>query len=149
VVVASLGKAGIKVKPTPIESGIFYSTIFNPQRAGELIWLGWGADWPNASTVIPPLFTPSGGWDVSLVNDKSYNSAVKAAQTDTNRTSQAQKWQTLNKEAMKNVWVVPTLFGRSQNIAGSKVKSASGVNGKVYQWAPYGSWPYVDIYLEQ
>jgi hypothetical protein len=47
------------------------------------------------------------------------------------------------------VWVVPTRFGREQRLAGSKVKSASGEDGQVYIWAPYGSWPYGDLYVEQ
>jgi hypothetical protein len=56
-------------------------------------------------------------------------------------------WQALNKEAVKNVWIIPTRFGKSQALAGSKIKSASGDNGAVYQWAPYGSWPYTDLYV--
>jgi peptide/nickel transport system substrate-binding protein len=149
VVVDSLKKAGIKVKPTPIEAGIYYSTIFDPDRAGELMWNGWGTDWPSASTVIPPLFTPAGGWDASQVDDKEYTAAVTEALTTLDRTEQATKWKELNKQAVQNAWVVPTLFNRSQNIAGSKVKSASSPDGKIYQWAPYGSWPYNDIYIEQ
>ena len=38
---------------------------------------------------------------------------------------------------MQKVWAIPTLFGRSQRMAGSKVKSASGENGNVYFWAPF------------
>ena len=48
---------------------------------------------------------------------------------------------------MANVWVIPTRFGKQQRLAGSKVKSASGKNGQVYLWAPYGSWPYGDMYV--
>ena len=45
------------------------------------------------------------------------------------------------------MWLIPTRFGLQQGIAGSKVHSASGDNGAVYQWAPYGSWPYTDLYV--
>ena len=38
---------------------------------------------------------------------------------------------------------------QAQGIAGSKVHSASGDNGAVYLWAPYGSWPYTDLYVTQ
>jgi peptide/nickel transport system substrate-binding protein len=58
-------------------------------------------------------------------------------------------WKELNKEAMANVWVVPTRFGREQRLAGSKVHSASGDDGNPYLWAPYGSWPYNDMWVEQ
>ena len=78
-VVSSLGKAGIKVKPNPIEAGQYYGIVFDPNKAGDLVAAGWGPDWPNASTVIPPLFTPTGGFDLSQVNDKAFNAKVEAA----------------------------------------------------------------------
>ncbi|GMA86055.1 hypothetical protein GCM10025868_13050 [Angustibacter aerolatus] len=49
-------------------------------------------------------------------------------------------WKALDKEAVQQAWVLPTRFGREQRLAGSKVGSASGPDGKVYLWAPYGSW---------
>ena len=97
---ASLEKAGIKVKLNPIEASAYYTTIFDKSRATELMNNGWGPDWPNASTVIPPIFTEKGGWDVSRVNDKAYNAKVDAALSETDRTKQAELWKALNKEAM-------------------------------------------------
>ena len=148
-IVASLGKAGIKVTPNPIPPGQFYPTVQNPAKANALISAGWGPDWLNASTVIPPLFTISGGFDISYVDDQAFNAKVKAAQGELDRTKQGDMWKELNKEAMANVWVIPTRFGREQRLAGSKVHSASGDNGKVYLWAPYGSWPYADLYVSK
>ena len=145
--VASLGKAGIKVKPNPIEAGQYYGIVFDPDKANEIIWGGWGPDWPNASTVIPELFTGEGGWNLSQVDDKAFNEKVQEAKTNLDRAAQSEQWKALNKEAMQNVWAIPTLFGRSQGLAGSKVKSASGENGNIYFWPPYTSWPYADMYV--
>ena len=147
--VASLAKAGIKVKPNPIEVGVYYSIVFDPAKAGHIMWAGWGPDWPNASTVIPELFTEAGGFNLSQVKDKAFAEKVQAAKENTDRQAQAKQWQELNKEAMKNVWAIPTIFGRSQSLAGSKVGSASGKGGRVYFWAPYTSWPYVDLFVQQ
>lgn len=147
--VASLAKAGIKVKPNPIEVGQYYSIVFDPDKAGHIMWSGWGPDWPNASTVVPELFTPAGGFNLSQVDDKAFNEKVQAAKENTDRAAQAEAWKTLNKEAMLNVWAIPTVFGRSQGLAGSKVKSATGENGNVYYWAPFTSWPYADMYVEK
>ena len=145
----SLGKAGIKVTLNPIPAGQYYGTVFNKDRATALMASGWGPDWPNASTVLPPLFTPNGGFDLSYVDDKAYNAAASAALAETDRTKQSQMWQALDKTASQQVWLIPTRFGKAQGIAGSKVHSASGDNGAVYQWAPYGSWPYTDLYVSQ
>ena len=144
---ASLEKAGIKVKLNPIEASAYYTTIFDKSRATELMNNGWGPDWPNASTVIPPIFTEKGGWDVSRVNDKAYNAKVDAALSETDRTKQAELWKALNKEAMAQVWVVPTLFENDQRLAGSKVKTASGKDGQMYIGGAAGNWPYHDMYV--
>lgn len=142
IVIASLGKAGFTVTPNPIEPGQYYSVVFDPQKGHEFGTGGWGADWPNASTVIPPLFTQKGGWDLSQLDDSTVNQAVEAAQVELDRTKQEADWQALNKEASQNVWVIPTFFGLSQTLAGNKV-------GPIYRWPAYGSWPYGDMYVKQ
>jgi peptide/nickel transport system substrate-binding protein len=142
IVKDSLEKAGFTVKPNPIEPGVYYSVVFDPKKAGEFGSGGWGADWPNASTVIPPLFTQKGGWDLSEVDDPDFNAQVEDAQTELDRAAQAKKWQDLNKLAMQNVYVIPTRFGLTQTIAGDKVQPT-------YQWPAYGSWPYAEMYVTQ
>ena len=62
IVIDSFAKAGITVTPAPIEAGKYWSVVFDPASAGDFGFAAWGADWPNASTVIPPLFTVKGGW---------------------------------------------------------------------------------------
>ena len=146
--VGSLGKAGIKVVPNPIEAGQFYGIVLDPAKESHLVWASWGPDWSNASTVIPELFTPTGGFNLSQVDDKAFNEKSAQAKASTDRQAQAALWQELNKEAMEKVWVVPTRFGRDQRLAGSKVGSASGKDGGVYLWAPFGSWPYGDLYVQ-
>jgi peptide/nickel transport system substrate-binding protein len=140
IYVESLKKAGITVKPNPIEPGQYYGVVFKDPN--ELLVGGWGPDWPNASTVIPPLFTVAGGWDLSRVDDKAFNDKVLAASTELDRAKQATMWQELNKEAAEQMWIIPTRFGRDQRLAGTKI-------GPVYSWPAYGSWPYADMYITQ
>ena len=78
--VASLAKAGIKVKPNPIEVGQYYAIVFDPAKAGHIMWAGWGPDWPNASTVVPELFTKAGGFNLSQVDDKACDAKVAGGQ---------------------------------------------------------------------
>ena len=103
----------------------------------------------RASTVIPELFTPSGGFNLSRADDKAFNAKVEQAKAETDRQAQAELWKELNKEAMAQVWVVSTRFQKEQRRAGSKVKAASGKDGQVYIWAPYGSWSYADLHVER
>ena len=108
--------------------------------ANEVMLGGWGADWPNASTVIPPLFVQ--GWNLSRVDDKAFNEKVKAASVELDRNTQATLWHELSKEAAAQMWIVPTRFGKDQRLAGTKV-------GPIFSWAAYGSWPYPIMYAAQ
>ena len=47
----------------------------------------------------------------------------------------------------RSLLAIPTLFGRTQTMAGSKVRAASGEGHNVYVWAPYSSWSYADLYV--
>jgi peptide/nickel transport system substrate-binding protein len=140
IVISSLAKAGITVTPAPLEPGKYYSIVFDPAKAGDFGTGGWGADWPNASTVIPPLFTQKGGWDLSQVDDAQFNTDVATAQSTLDRTAQEGLWQALNKKATENVYAIPTFFGVAQDLAGTKV-------GGLYRWPAYGSWPYGQLYV--
>jgi len=142
IIKSSLEKAGFKVTPNPIEAGAYYSIVFDPDKKHEFGSGGWGADWPNASTVIPPLFSHQGGWDLSEVEDKSFNEGIADAATELDRATQATKWQELNKIAMENAWVIPTRFELQQRLAGTAVQP-------VYAWEAYGSWPYGEMYVTQ
>lgn len=146
---ASLEKAGMKVKLNPIEVSAYYTTILDDSRATTLMENGWGPDWPNASTVIPPLFTKKGGWDMSRAYDKAYGAKIEAALSETDRAKQSQLWQDLNKEAMQQAWVVPFQFELDNRLGGSKVKSASGKNQNLYIGGAAGNWPYNDMYVEK
>lgn len=140
IIISSLAKAGITAKGNPIEPGQYYGVVFDPEKAHELINAGWGPDWPNASTIIPELFTPTGGFNLSQFDDQAFNDATAKALVELDRAAQAKQWQALNTEAMKQVVVIPTRFGRDQRLPGSKI-------GNAYLWPAYGSWPYGDMYV--
>ena len=136
--VESLARAGITVKPNPIERGQYYGVVFD--NPNEVMLGGWGADWPNASTVLPPLFVQ--GWNLSRVNDEAYTEKVKVASQELDRQKQAELWHELSKEAAKKMWIVPTRFGRDQRLAGTNV-------GPIFSWSAYGSYPYPNMYAVQ
>jgi peptide/nickel transport system substrate-binding protein len=142
IIISSLQRAGIEVTANPIPPGQYYGIIFNDDQANEMGWGGWGPDWPNASTIIAPLFTPNGGWNLSRVSDQAWIERVQEALREGDRNAQATMWQELNTEAAENVFVIPTIFGLTQVVAGKKVQPA-------YQWAPYGSWPYGEMYVTE
>ncbi len=142
IVIDSMARAGITVTPAALEPGQYYSIVFDPEKSGDFGTGGWGADWPNASTVIPPLFTQKGGWDLAQLDDPAVNAAVDAANAELDRAKQASMWQAINKQSAEEMWHIPTFFGLSQTIAGPNV-------APVYRWSAYGSWPYGEMYVTE
>jgi peptide/nickel transport system substrate-binding protein len=145
----SLQRAGFTVNLAVIAED-YYGCVYDPDCQGSFGGFGWGPDWPNASTVIPPNFIPEGGYDIARVGmtgndpdparDTDFVDAVRANMAQTDRAAQAAEWQRLNTEAANQVFGIPTFFGLAQNLAGDKV-------GNLYRWGPYGSWPYGIMYV--
>jgi peptide/nickel transport system substrate-binding protein len=142
---AAWARAGIKVNFNIIKSG-YYPTVMNPAKQSDLSSAGWGADWANASTVIPELFTTAGGFNISQNSKdpayKAFEDKVDVAMKTTDRKKQAALWKELDKEAMKNFWVLPTQFGKTQKVWGSAVQN-------VFFWVPQGYPAYGKIWIKQ
>jgi peptide/nickel transport system substrate-binding protein len=138
--VTAFESAGITVRPNPLEPGSYYGFVLDPSRQGHLNSAGWGPDWLNASTVIPELFGSNGGFNLSRWSE--FDAQIEDARTTADRDEQAEKWKDLNRQAMAQVLVVPTRFGKAQRLWGSRV-------GGAYLWAPYGSYPYAQLYVRQ
>lgn len=115
--------------------------ILDPAKQGSISGAGWGPDWLNASTIIPPLFQLGNSFDLSHYDNATFQSNITSALVDGNRSSQAKKWQQLNIDAMSAGLVVPGLFTSTQSLVGSNVKNA-------YLWAPYGSFPYAQLAVQ-
>ena len=136
--VASLAKAGIKVKPNPIEVGQYYSIVFDPDKAGDIMWARLGPGLAQRVHRHPGAVHPD-RWLRPLAGRRQglQRQGRRRPRRTPTAAAQSEAWKALNKEAMQNVWAIPTLFGRSQSMAGSKVHSASGDNGDLYFWAPF------------
>jgi len=140
---AAYARAGIKVKYNIISSG-YYSTVMNPAKQSDMTGAGWGADWANASTVIPELFASFGGFNLSK-NDadpayKAFEEKINVAMKTTDRKKQAAMWKALDAEAMKYFWVLPTTFGKAQEVWGSQLAN-------VFFWVPQGNPAYGKIWI--
>jgi len=142
----ALDAAGIVVKFNFIPSGTYYSVVQDTTKQGDISYGGWGADWANAVTVIPELFTKEGGFNLSQNWDDPAYAAFKAksdaAKIETNRTKQAAMWKELSQYVMDQYWIIRPIFGKAQEVWGSKV-------GGVYYWEPQGTFGFGGLYVKQ
>ena len=141
----AMDAAGIVMKFNFIPSGQYYSTVMDPTKQGDISTAGWGADWANASTVIPPLFIKGGGFDLSQASTDPDYPAFKAlsdkALGTTDRPKQAAMWKQLAQMAMDKYWIIRPVFGKGQFDWGSKV-------GGVYYWEPQGTYGFGQLFVK-
>ena len=142
---AAMAKAGIVMKFNFIPGGQYYATVQDTTKQNDISRAGWGADWANASTVIPPLFIKDGGFDMSQNWDDPAYAAFKAksdkAVAETNRAKQAGMWKELAQYAMDQYWIIAPIFGKGQGEWGSSV-------GGVYYWEPQGTFGFGGLYVK-
>ncbi len=144
---ASMEAAGIQTLPNPIDPATYYSEILDDEDAGHLTWVSWSPDWPNASTVLAPLYAGDGGFNLSRVNqvggaqDGELTSLIAAASAENDRLEQGQLWRLVNTRASELALLVPASATRGQRAWGS------GLGGVRY-FAPYASYDYGWIYVK-
>jgi peptide/nickel transport system substrate-binding protein len=141
----ALKAAGIVVKFNFIPGGQYYATVQNNAKQNDISTAGWGADWANASTVIPELFIKGHGFNLTQNwNEPAYPAFAKksdAALNETNRAKQAKMWQELSQTVMDNYWIIRPIFNKAQDEWGSKV-------GGVYYWEPQGTFGFGGLYVK-
>jgi len=145
IVTPAMEAAGIVIKYNYIPSGSYYSTIQDNTKQGDMSGAGWGPDWANASTVIPPLFIKDGGFDLSQNWDDPAYPAFKAlcdkANATLDRKAQAKLWQQAAEYAMAQYWLGPVSFTKQQ------LSWGSGVGGVDF-WAPQGTFLFPALYVK-
>jgi peptide/nickel transport system substrate-binding protein len=94
----------------------YYDVIQNPANAAkhDIAWGGWGADWPSASTVVPPLFDgriqlnkASTGNDYGYYENPEVGKMIDAAFAETDLAKQAKMWGDMDEFLAKDVAYIP------------------------------------------
>jgi peptide/nickel transport system substrate-binding protein len=95
-------------------SGPYYDTISKPATDSDVVWGGWGADWPSISTVIPPLFDSrlnltknSNGNDNGNYASDSVNAAMDAASAEPDLDRANEMWSDVDNMLAEDVAYIP------------------------------------------
>ncbi|MEY9873685.1 peptide/nickel transport system substrate-binding protein [Streptacidiphilus sp. MAP12-33] len=123
----SLAQIGITVNIQQIDRGSYFNNVGNTSNKYDMIWADWIADWPNASTIIPPLFDgrqiiPQGNQVFSQLNDKTAEAAMDKAAQEPDASTANQEWGALDVSLLQNdAAVVPLVYMTFNELQGSKV----------------------------
>jgi peptide/nickel transport system substrate-binding protein len=126
---ATWQKAGFKVNLQGVANqDAYYTNIQSPTQTADLIWAGWGADWPSAITVTAPLFdnrpnltAKSNGQDYGAYKSAPFDALVDKAQGTASLTAQTTYLQQADKVLAKDVAYIPLDIPIFYMIRGSKV----------------------------
>jgi len=145
LVESALRKAGFVINFVYKPSGTYNANLETYKKETDFLSSGWGADWANASTVIPELW---GEGCCNYTQNKktpeyaAFIAKVNLALVELDRKKQAKMWQELAQYGMDQYWYIRTVFGKSQQTWGSKI-------GGVYYWEPQGSFGFGQLYVKQ
>ncbi|MCT9003902.1 ABC transporter substrate-binding protein [Streptomyces sp. NPDC054766] len=121
-----LKKAGFDVQRQEIPAETYYDQVSKLDNNYDIFHTAWGADWPSASTVIPPLYDgrgiADGAQNYSQVNDPKVNADIDRINKITDPVKAAAEWEKVDQYLVKDVVnEVPTGYYKQTQIAGSKI----------------------------
>jgi peptide/nickel transport system substrate-binding protein len=120
-------KSGFDVTLDPL-GDVYYSVIQKPTKDSDVLWGGWGADWPSAITVTPPLFDSrpnltanSDGQDYGAYKSDQFNGLVNEAQSASKLDDQTAALQQADTVLGKDTAYIPLSITKFYMLHGSKV----------------------------
>jgi peptide/nickel transport system substrate-binding protein len=124
-------KAGFKVTLDGL-TDTYYDVIQKPTSDSDVIWGGWGSDWPSAITVTAPLFdsrpngvgvkgATSNGQDYGNYKSDAFNALVDEAQAATTLGAQTAALQKADDVLGKDIAYIPLEIQNFNFLRGSNV----------------------------
>jgi peptide/nickel transport system substrate-binding protein len=142
----AFAKAGITLDTKPIDKTQYYTLIGKVNNPYDLYRTGWGADWPNASTVLPPTLdgrlVADDDPNYSHLNDPHVNSEIDRINDISDLSQQTAEWQKLAEYIEgTDVPSVPYLYDKYYNVYGN------GLGGVTYN-SPLGTLSPNTVYVK-
>lgn len=141
-----LAKLGITVQLLPIDRAQYYDQIGRKDNQYDMYLGGWGSDWPDGNTIIPPVFDgrtigPEGNYNFSYFNEKSVSDEIDRIRKLPLEKS-TQEWIKLDEKIMKEYApCVPVYYDVAFTQVGSKL-------GGFYLSDSYGATSLWPIYVK-
>ncbi|MFC5718858.1 ABC transporter substrate-binding protein [Streptomyces gamaensis] len=126
VVTQALERAGFKVQKKEIDANIYQNAIGKVDNGFDIYRSSWGADWPVASTIVPPLYDgrniADGSQNYPHINDPSVNAEIDRINAIPDVKKAAPEWQKLADRILsENAPAVPTFYNLLFSLWGSNL----------------------------
>ncbi|PJJ04272.1 peptide/nickel transport system substrate-binding protein [Streptomyces sp. 2333.5] len=126
VIEDALTKAGFNVQKKEVDAASWYEQMGKVKNGFDIYMTGWGQDWPDASTVIPPSYDGTtiqdGSSNYSHINDKHVNSEIARITKITDVAKATAEWQKLHQYIVEKVNpAAPVFYTKMLQLYGSNV----------------------------
>ncbi|MEU6327553.1 ABC transporter substrate-binding protein [Streptomyces sp. NPDC047049] len=126
VVEDALNKAGFNVQKKEVDSSSWYQQMGKVDNGFDIYMTGWGQDWADASTVIPPSYDPrqiqDGAANYSHIRDKHVSSEIDRIEKIADVTKQTAEWQKLHHYIVEKINpAAPVFYTKVLQLYGSNV----------------------------
>lgn len=145
VITKAYNEAGFQVKAIPVQEDPYniwtdQSSKLNKQL--NLLGVNWCSDWPNGSTMLPPLLGEGAAYNTGEFSESSVDERFDEIATMP-LEEQADAWGELNESVMTDYFpIIPTAFRNDLYAFGEKVGNPSG-DGSI------GAPNYKDLFVTQ
>ncbi|MCK7627569.1 ABC transporter substrate-binding protein [Streptomyces sp. RS10V-4] len=121
-----LTKAGFDVQKKEVDSSSWYQQMGKVDNGFDVYLTGWGQDWADASTVIPPSYDGTtiadGASNYSHIRDQHVTDEIKRIQQIPDVKKQTEEWQKLHHYIVEKVNpAAPVFYTKVLQLYGSKI----------------------------
>ncbi|MFI7097878.1 ABC transporter substrate-binding protein [Streptomyces sp. NPDC050161] len=129
VIEDALNKAGFNVQKKEVDAASWYQQMGKVDNGFDIYMTGWGQDWPDASTVIPPSYDGTtiqdGSSNYSHVDDKHVNSEIARISKIADVDKATAEWQKLHHYIVEKVNpAAPVFYTKTLQLYGSNIGGA-------------------------
>ncbi|NLU67325.1 ABC transporter substrate-binding protein [Streptomyces sp. HNM0574] len=122
----NLEKAGFNVQKKDVIADTWYDQIGKVDNDYDMYHASWGADWPSASTVLPPTLdgrqVQDGSPNYSHYDNPEVNKEIDRISQMTDRDKAADEWMKLSDKILKeDLPEIPLMYYKQIQLHGSKV----------------------------
>ncbi|MEU9110369.1 ABC transporter substrate-binding protein [Streptomyces sp. NPDC048483] len=126
VIEDALDKAGFNVQKKEIDAASWYEQMGKVKNGLDIYMTGWGQDWPDASTVIPPSYDgrtiQNGDANYSHVRDQHISDEIDRIKKISDAKKATPEWQKLHHYIVEKVNpAAPVFYIKSLQLYGSNV----------------------------
>ncbi|MBB4923741.1 ABC transporter substrate-binding protein [Kitasatospora kifunensis] len=127
----ALNRAGFNVEIKALDATTYYTVVGKVDNGFDMYRTGWGADWPNGSTVVPPTLDGrligDGLSNYSHYNSAATNSAIDQVYNVADPAQAATQWMNLADKVLSNdVPAIPYAYDKFFQVYGA------GLGGVAY-----------------